>query len=126
MTRKYSACFALGLSVLASACANVAETRANVAGNQYLSCLNAAADEYMTNPAGAEQIAAAAHARCWSEWTAYRDDTQASYTSGAKTPEELQLARDKAEAQLRQFEADARRAVMTRVVQRTYGVPGAQ
>jgi hypothetical protein len=126
MTRKYSACLAASLAALFAACANVAETRANVAGNQYLACLNAAADEYMTNPAGAEQIATAAHARCWSEWTAYRDQTQASYASSAKTPEEQQLAQDKAEAQLRQFEADARHAVMTRVIQRTYRVPGAQ
>ena len=66
------------------------------------------------------------HAKCWSEWTAYREDIQKDYTHGAKSPEELQLGRDKADAYLRQFEADARKAVMTRVVQQTYGVPAAR
>jgi len=126
MTRSYSIGFALAFAALAAACVSVSETRANVAGNRYLECLDTAADEYMANPAGAEQIAAAAHARCWSEWNVYREDVQADYTARATTPEEMQLARDKADAYLRQFETDAHKAVMTRVVQRTYGVPAAR
>lgn len=93
-------------------------------GNGYLDCLNAAADkEIASTAAGAEEIAAAAEARCWNERVAYRDSTYANYTAGAQTPEEMQLARDKADAYLRQFELDARRAVVSRVVARTYGVP---
>jgi hypothetical protein len=105
---------------------HLGEMRANVAGNKYLDCLNKAADVYTDNPAGAEQIASAAHANCWSEWTSYREQTQADYMAKAKTPEEMQLARDKADAYLRQFELDARKAVMTQVVRRTYGVPPAR
>src|SRR5437899_1394261 len=116
MTRRYSLGFALAVAALAAGCAPLSETRANVAGNRYLTCLNSAADGYMTSPAGAEQIATAAHAKCWSEWNAYRDDVQADYTSRATTPEEMQLARDKTDAYLRQFEVEARKAVMTRVV----------
>lgn len=114
------------LIVLLAGCAQLAETRTNITGNAYLDCLNKAGEEYMDNPAGAEQIASAAHAKCWSEWTAYRERTLADYMAGAKTPEEMQLARDKADAYLRQFELDARKAVMTRVVRRTYGVPPAR
>lgn len=126
MTRTYCICFAFVVAVVLAGCAHVREMRANIAGNQYLGCLHSAADAYMDNPAGAEQIAAAAHARCWSEWNAYRDETQTEYTARATTPEEIQLARDKADAYLRQFETDARKAVMTRVVERTYGIPGAR
>ena len=126
MTRRYGFCFACVIVAAIAGCAHVREIRANIAGNHYLGCLHNAADEYMNNPAGAEQIAAAAHARCWSEWNAYREQTQTDYTARATTPEEMQLARDKADAYLRQFEADARRAVMSRVVERTYGVPGAR
>jgi len=125
MTIKYSLAVAL-LAVLLASCAQMRELRGNVAGNEYLDCLNSAADEYMSSPTGADQIATAAHARCWSEWSAYRERIAHEYTVRARSPEELQLGRDKADAYLRQFEADARKAVMTRVVQRTYGVEPAR
>lgn len=106
-----------------AACAQIQpDAQMNVAGNRYLSCLDAAAETNITNPAGAEEIANAAHARCWSEWQAYREATKATYTAGAGTPEDMQFANDKADAQLRQFEIEARRAVVSRVVERSYGV----
>ena len=111
------------LVLLAGGCAQMRETRTNVAGNRYLDCLHAAAATNMDNPAGADDIAAAAHGRCWSEWNAYRDQILTTYTARARTADELQLGQDKAHAHLRQFEADARRAVVSAVVQRSYGVP---
>ena len=120
-TRPLLSLFAAAL--FASACAQVGDTRANVAGNRYLACLNASADRNLDNPASAELIATTAHGECWSEWQAYREQTVASFAARAKTAEEKQLARDKADAHLRQFEFDARKAVMSRVVRRTYGVP---
>ena len=116
---------AVAFTAIVCGCAQMRETQANVAGNRYLTCLNAAADKNTDNPAGAEEIAAAAHARCWAEWTRYSDEIQTDFIRQARTAEEAQLAHDKADAHLRQFEFDARQAVMSRVVQRTYGVPGA-
>ena len=115
----------LAAALVIAACAQTGETRANVAGNRYLACLNASADRNTDNPLSAEQIAATAHAECWSEWNAYREETATSYLSRARTAEEAQLAHDKTDAHLREFEFEARKAVMGRVVQRTYRVPGA-
>ena len=115
---------ALAVALIACACAQLSEDRANIAGNRYLACVNAAADRRIGNVAGAEDIATAAHGECWSDWKAYRDETETSFLSRARTAEEAQLAHDKADAHLRQFEFESRRAIMSRVVQRTYGVPG--
>ena len=89
--------------------------------DQYLACVTREAEKDMKNPTGAEDIATAAHARCWSEWQAHRTATNADFSYGAKTREEIQFARDKAEAHLRQFEREARRTVIDTVVQRSLG-----
>jgi hypothetical protein len=73
----------------------------------------------MKNPTGAEDIATAAHGRCWTDWSAYRDATNASFSHGARNRDEMQFAHDKAEAHLRQFEREARRAVVDAVVARS-------
>ena len=86
-------------------------------GDRYLDCMTAEAEKDMKNPAGAEDIAIAAHARCWTAWDAYRKITNASFLKGARTAEQQQYARDKAEAHLRQFEREARRTVVDAVVQ---------
>ncbi len=88
---------------------------------QYLACISREAEKDMKNPTGAEDIATAAHARCWSEWEAYRTATNADFSHGARTPDEIQLGRDKAEAHLRQFEREARRTIIDTVVQRSLG-----
>lgn len=126
MTTSFGTPAVLFLAALCAACTSLDERRANVAGNRYLSCLHSAADEYVDTPTGAEQIASAAHSRCWAEWDAYRAETQSHYTAAARTPEEQQLARDKADAYLREFETDARKGVMSRVVQRTYRTPASR
>jgi|SRR5918996_137242 hypothetical protein len=87
-------------------------------GDRYLGCMTAEAEKDMKNPAGAEDIAIAAHARCWTAWDDYRKVTNASFLKGARTPGEQQFARDKAEAHLRQFEREAQRTVVDAVVQR--------
>lgn len=76
----------------------------------------------MGSPAAAEDIATAAHARCWSEWNGYQEAIRVEYLRRATQAEEAQLAHDKADAHLRQFELEARKAVVTRVVQRNYGL----
>lgn len=92
-------------------------------GDQYVACLSAEADKHL-NPAAAEDIALAAHGRCWSAWNEYRDATTASFSLNASSPQEKQLARDKADAQLRQFEIEARQTLIDRIVERT--MPGAK
>ncbi len=91
-------------------------TRMKEAGDRYTRCLYKNAERNMSNPAAAEAIAVAAHSSCWSEWTTYSQATYASYGLLAQTPEEMQLAHDKAHAHLRQFELEAREAVMSRVI----------
>ncbi len=94
------------------------------AGERYTACISAATEKDLKNPARAEDIALAAHGRCWGEWEAYRTATSENFTHGARSPDELQYARDKSEAHLRQFEQEARRSLMESVV---YGnMPGAK
>lgn len=89
------------------------------AARDYNACVTAEADKEAKNPASAEQIAAAAQARCWSRWDAYREATNATFSSSANSREEMQLAHDKADAHLRQFELETRRSVVDRIVQRS-------
>lgn len=111
-------------AVLAAACAQMPSTdegdyaaRMNTLGERYVACITREA-ENAKNPAGAEDIAISAHAQCWPTWDAYRAATNASFVHGAGTRAELQLARDKADAHLRQFELEARRMVMDHMVER--------
>jgi hypothetical protein len=93
--------------------------RMREAGERYMACMSAEAEKHIKNPAGAEDIALAAHGHCWTEWDGYRDATNTSFSHGAKSREQQQLARDKAEAHLRQFERESRSFVMDLVVQRS-------
>ena len=97
-------------------------TRMVESGDRYAACVAAEAKKEVKNPAASEEIAGAAHARCWAAWQAYREATNASFTAGANTREQLQYARDKADAHLRQFELETRRNVMEGVVRST--LPG--
>ena len=90
------------------------------ARDNYVTCVNAEAEKGAANPAGAEDIAVAAHGRCWAAWDAYRQATAASYADSARTREERQLAQDKADAHLRQFEQETRRGIVDGIVQRTF------
>ena len=92
--------------------------RMNARGERYIACVTQEAENNVKNPAGAEDIAIAAHARCWSAWDAYRAATNASFLEGATTRAELQFARDKADAHLRQFELETRRMIVDRMVER--------
>lgn len=98
--------------------------RMTEAGDRYTACITAEAEKDMKSPARAEDIAVAAHGRCWAQWEAYRTATSVNYTHGANTPEQLQYARDRSDAHLRQFEQEARRSIVDSVVQRN--LPGAK
>ena len=113
---------AIALVLLAGCAALQPNAPMNAAGNRYLDCLSARAEKNMDNPTTAENIADAAHAGCWSEWEAYREATANNFYSGARTAQEAQLANDKADAHLRQFEIEARKAIVSRVIQRSSGV----
>lgn len=93
--------------------------RMRAAGEAYTACVSRESENDMKNPAGAEDIALAAHARCWSEWERYRAATRASFLYGARTADERQFASDKAEAHLRGFEQETRRSVIDAVAQRS-------
>ena len=92
--------------------------RMRVAGESYTACITAEAEKDAKNPVRAEDIAIAAHGRCWTQWNAYGTATHVNFTHGTRTPEELQYARDKTEAHLREFEIEARRSLVEWVVQR--------
>ena len=98
--------------------------RMKESGEQYLACITREAEQDMKNPTGAEDIATAAHGRCWSAWQAYREATNANFLRGARTRDEMQFAGDKAEGHLRQFEREARRTIVDTVVQRSLGGSG--
>ena len=98
--------------------------RMTEAGDRYTACIAQEAEKDMKSPIRAEDIALAAHGRCWAEWEAYRTATSANFTHGARSPDELQYARDKSEAHLRQFEQETRRVLMDSVVYRN--MPGAK
>jgi hypothetical protein len=89
------------------------------AGQAYTDCVTRAAERNMQNPLGAEDIAIAAHAHCWTEWDGYRVATRGTFFDGAGTREELQMAGDKTDAHLRQFERDTRRSLVDYIVERT-------
>src|SRR6266545_4698739 len=93
------------------------------AAQAYTDCVTREAERNLKNPLGAEDIAVAAHARCWSEWDRYRAATKATFFEEARTPEEMQLAGDKTDAHLRQFERDTRRSVVDHIVERTLSGP---
>ena len=98
--------------------------RMTEAGERYTACVTAEAEKDMKSPTRAEDIAVAAHGRCWAQWEAYRTATSVNFTHGASTPQQIQYARDKTEAHLRQFEQEARRSLVDWVVQRN--MPGAK
>ena len=100
-----------------------AGARMKQAADRYTTCVASEADKHVGNPAGAEDIAVAAHGRCWAEWDAYREATAATYSASAQTPEEKQLAHDRVDAHLRQFERDSRRSVMDSLVERSLKSP---
>ena len=111
---------------LACGCAELDTTRGDAdpaaltqARDAYVRCVNAEAEKAASNPAGAEDIAVAAHGRCWASWDAYRQATARTYAAEARTREERQLAHDKAAAHLRQFEQETRRGIVDGIVQRT-------
>jgi hypothetical protein len=89
------------------------------AAQAYTDCVTRAAERNMQNPLGAEDIAVAAHAQCWTEWDGYRVATRATFFDGAGTRDELQMAGDKTDAHLRQFERDTRRSLVDYIVERT-------
>ena len=91
--------------------------RMREAGDRYTACLTAEAQKDVKNPARAEDIAIAAHGRCWAQWDAYRTATSINFTHGTRSPQELQYARDKSEAHLRHFEMEARRSLVDWVIQ---------
>jgi hypothetical protein len=115
----------LGILVLA-ACAQIgpspgdddSQVRLSDARTRYVDCLHAAAERNVQSPAGAEDIANAAHARCWSEWDTYRTAAYETFAEHARTREEKQFAHDKALAHLRRVEQEARRSVVNVVVER--------
>ena len=95
------------------------DARVKEAGDAYIACISREAEKDMKNPAGAEDIAAAAHGRCWSAWSAYRDAATASFAYNARTPEEKQFANDRTEAHVREFEREARRSIVDTVAERS-------
>jgi hypothetical protein len=116
----------LACVVAAAGCAQTPDSdegvyalRMNAAGDAYTACVSGEAEKDAMNPAGVEDIAVAAHGRCWSRWDAYRDATSKAYSAGAKTRDEKQFAHDRTDAHLRQFERETRRYVMDRMVERT-------
>jgi hypothetical protein len=117
----------LACAVLAAGCANTPDSndagpyaqRMKTAGESYVACVNAEAEKDAANPVGVEDIAVAAHGRCWSAWDAYREATNAAYSAGASTRDEKQLAHDRTDAHLRQFERETRRGVVDRIVEQT-------
>ena len=115
----------LGLAALvAGGCAQLQPgdagyaARMNARGDRYIACVTREADTNVKNPAAAEDIAIAAHARCYSAWDAYRTATSTTFLQGARTDAEAQLARDKTDAHLRQFELETRRMIVDRMVER--------
>jgi len=88
------------------------------AGDAYLECLTREAEKDAKSPASADDIATAAHGRCWTAWDAYRSATNANFAYNARTADEKQYARDRADAHLREFEREARRVVIDATIER--------
>jgi hypothetical protein len=89
------------------------------AAETYSECVTREADREMRNPVSVEDMAIAAHGRCWSEWDTYRAATKDAFSHNARSREEMQFATDRTEAHLRQFERDTRRGVIDHIVERT-------
>jgi hypothetical protein len=87
------------------------------AADLYTGCLSAEVEKNVKSAAGAEDIVIAAHGRCWTAWESYREATRANFTHGARNAGELQYARDRTEAHLRQFEMEMRRTLRDWVIQ---------
>jgi hypothetical protein len=92
--------------------------RMTAAGDAYLECLAREAEKDAKSAASADDIATAAHARCWTAWDAYRSATNANFAYNARTGDEKQYARDRADAHLREFEREARRVVIDSTIER--------
>lgn len=97
--------------------------RMQQAGERYTACVATEAEKEVGNPARVEDIAVAAHGRCWPAWDAYREATSVAYSANTQTREEKQLAHDRVDAHLRQFERDTRRNIMDRLVERSLKSP---
>ena len=114
------------LSVLAAGCAQLAHDggqssyaeRMKESGDLYLACVTREAEKDMKNPTSAENIATAAHGRCWTEWESYGAATRANFGRDAVTSPEMQFAQDRSEGHLRQFERETRRGVVDTIVAR--------
>src|SRR5690349_14087941 len=85
-----------GCAALDSSRDEAAEARVQQAADTYSACVMREVEKDAKSPAGAEDIAVAAHGRCWSEWDRYRAIARQTFAEGASTPEEKQLAGDKA------------------------------
>lgn len=113
----------LSIAFVAGGCAHALHDRhadrMQGAADRYLACLSAEAEKEVTNPASSEEIALRAQGRCWEAWEAYKNATRLSFALGAVTPEEQQLAADKTDAHLRQFDQQARRKIMDAVADRS-------
>lgn len=114
------------------ACAQIRESpetdayaaRMSEAGDGYSACVMAEVEKDAKSPASVENMAVAAHGRCWEQWDAYRQATRASFTLNARTHDEKQFANDKADAHLRQFELDTRHSVMDSAIERSRSTKG--
>jgi len=114
------------LCLLAAGCAQLEREpehspyagRMTEAGDLYLACVSREAEKNMKNPTSSEEIATAAHGRCWTEWEKYGVATRANFAHNAMTREEVQFAEDRSEGHLRQYEREARRGIVDAVVNR--------
>ena len=93
--------------------------RMQQAGDAYTGCLAQHANADVNRTAPAEELALAAHGHCWSAWDAYRESVRGNFFFDARTPEEKQLANDRTVAHLRDFEHEARRALVDSMIERT-------
>jgi hypothetical protein len=126
LPRFASCAIAAAALALACGCAPLSESgdpqddgRLKQARERYVECVGAQVEKDAASPAGAEDIAVAAHARCYTSWEAYRRATETALARDARSPEERQLAHDRADAELRQVELETRRGVVDRIVERT-------
>lgn len=93
--------------------------RMTQAADLYVACVSREAEKNMENPAGAEDIATAAHGSCWTEWESYGAATRASFGRNAVTSGEIQFAEDGSEGHIRQFERETRRGIVDTIVSRS-------
>lgn len=111
--------------LVASGCAELPRqspehaARMQQAGDAYTGCLAQQANADANRTAPAEEVALAAHGYCWPAWDAYRESVRSNFFFDARTPEEKQLANDRSVAHLRDFEDEARRALVDSMIERT-------